>query len=139
MTKNVKTKTWISWGEKELLRWNKKHVLSFLKDFQLPEIVSNFRLQTLPSISVFVTKFACANLASKTSAENLLNSGVVIYLSWLWLVSFFSIAVIFVLKSVFLTNLLILGILYPIAVNTAFVAKPVILRILFSISIILAL
>ena len=31
----VKTKTWISWEWKELLRWNKKHFSSFLKGFQL--------------------------------------------------------------------------------------------------------
>ena len=55
------------------------------------------RLDTLLSKSVFVTKFACANLALKTSAAKVLNSGVVIYLSWLWSVSFFSISVIFVL------------------------------------------
>ena len=29
------------WKLKELLRWNKKRFLSFLKDFQLPEIVSD--------------------------------------------------------------------------------------------------
>ena len=39
------------------------------------------RLDSLGSKSVFVTKFACANLALKTSAAKLLNSGVVIYLS----------------------------------------------------------
>ena len=43
--------------------------------------------------SVFVTKFACANIAVKTSAESLFNSGVVIYFSWLW--------VIFVLYNLF--------------------------------------
>ena len=30
---NVKTKTWISWEQKDLLRWNKMHFSSFLKDF----------------------------------------------------------------------------------------------------------
>ena len=39
------------------------------------------RLDSLVSKSVFVIKFACANLALKTSAGKVLNSGVVIYLS----------------------------------------------------------
>ena len=34
-------------------------------------------------ISFVLAKFACFNLASKSSDVNLLNSGVVIYLSWL--------------------------------------------------------
>ena len=38
------------------------------------------RLFTLVSKSFFVTKFACADLALKISAVNLVNSGVVIYL-----------------------------------------------------------
>ena len=38
-----KTKIQISWEEK-LLRWNKKHFSLFLKDFQLPKIVSDFRV-----------------------------------------------------------------------------------------------
>ena len=46
--------------------------------------------------SALVIKFACANLALKTLADKVLNSGVVIYFSWLWSVIFFSISVIFV-------------------------------------------
>ena len=93
-------------------------------------------LLNLLSKSVFVTKFACANVAAKTSAESLLSSGVVIYLPWLW--------VIFVLYNLFffcffLTKRLIFGILFSTAVNAAFVAKPLILGILVSISVILAL
>ena len=38
-----KTKIQISWEEK-LLRWNKKHFSLFLKDFQLPKIVSDLRV-----------------------------------------------------------------------------------------------
>ena len=37
---NAKTGKW-EW--EELLRWNKKHFLSFLKSFQLPKIVSDLR------------------------------------------------------------------------------------------------
>ena len=59
-----------------------------------------------------LANFACANLAVKFSAVNLLNSWVVIYLSWsLSVVTLFSISLIFVLYSVFLTKLLIIGIL----------------------------
>ena len=54
-------------------------------------------------------------------------------------VSFFSTSIIFVLQSVFLTKLLILGILFSTVVNAAFVAKPLILDILPSLSVILAL
>ena len=75
----------------------------------------------------------------KTAAAKVLNSGVLIYLSWLWLVSFFSISVFFVIWSVFWTKLLTLGILFSTVVNAAFVAKPLILGILPSISVILAL
>ena len=39
----------------------------------------------------------------------------------------------------FLTKLLILGILFPTVLNASFVAKPLILGIVFSISVILAL
>ena len=55
------------------------------------------RFDSLSSKSVFVTKFAWANLALKTFAANLLNSGGSIYLSWLWLLSLFSISVTLVL------------------------------------------
>ena len=77
---------------------------------------------------------ACVNLALKTSAANLLNSGVcIIYLSWLWLLRLFSIPVTLVLYSVFLTKLLTLGIiLFSTAVNAVFVAKLLISGILFA-------
>ena len=39
------------------------------------------RFDSLESKSIFVIKFACANLAPKTSTAKVLNSGVVIYLS----------------------------------------------------------
>ena len=55
------------------------------------------RLDNLASKSVFVIKLACADLALKTSVANLLNSEVSIYLSWLWLLSLFSISVTLVL------------------------------------------
>ena len=103
---------------------------------------------SLSSKSVFFTKlvilfllvkFACALLAEKYSTANLLNSWVVIHLSWSWsVVIFISISVIFVLYSGFLTKLL--SILFSAAVGAVVVvAKLVMLGILFFISFILAL
>ena len=62
-------------------------------------ICSNFSIKTdnLASKSVFIIKFACANLVLKTLAAKVLNSEVATYLSWLWLLSIFSISVILVL------------------------------------------
>ena len=51
------------------------------KCFVLFELIFRLRLSNLSSKSVFVTKFARANLTPKTSAVSLLNSEVVIYLS----------------------------------------------------------
>ena len=48
-----------------------------------------FRLDSLVSKSVLVIKFACVNLALKTLEAKVLNSTVVINLSWLWSVFFF--------------------------------------------------
>ena len=53
------------------------------------------RLDNSASKSVLVIKLA--SLALNTLTGNLLNSGVVIDLSWLWSVIFFSISVIFAL------------------------------------------
>ena len=49
--------------------------------FVLFEVIFLLRLDSLASNSVLVINFACANLALKTSAANLLNSEVSIYLS----------------------------------------------------------
>ena len=77
-----------------LVHFQQENIL--FKYFVLFPVIFQWRLDSLVSKSVFVTKFACANLALKTSAAKVLNSGVVIYLSWLWSVSFFSISVMFV-------------------------------------------
>ena len=69
--------------------------------FWLFAVMFLLKLDSLASKSVFAIKFACANLALKTSATKVLNSGVVIYLSWLWSVSSFSISVIFTSQPVF--------------------------------------
>ena len=47
--------------------------------FVLFAVIFLLRINKLASKSVFVIKFACANRALKTSAANVLNSGVVIY------------------------------------------------------------
>ena len=51
------------------------------KCFVLFEVIFLLRFDSLESNSVLVINFACANLVLKTSAVNLSNSGVSIYLS----------------------------------------------------------
>ena len=67
----------------------------------------------------------------ETLVAKVLNFEVSVYLSWLWLVSLFSISVTLALQSVFLTKLLILGILFSTVINAVFVAKLLISGILF--------
>ena len=111
------------------LKWLESNVFSFLNSFSVESgfvlfaAISLSRLDTLLSKSVFVTKFACANLPLKILAAKVLNFGIVIYVSGSWSVSFFSISIIVVSKSIFLTKLLILGILFSTIVNAVFVAK----------------
>ena len=71
-------------------------------------VIFLLRLDNLASKSVFVIKFACANLTLKTLA--------------LWSM-FFSSSLIFMSEFVFFTKLLTLGILISTAVNVVFVAK----------------
>ena len=99
------------------------NAFSIRKCFDLFEVIFLLRLDSLASKSVFVIKFACANLGLKTLAAKVWNSGVVIYLLWLWSVSFFSSSLIFVSQIVFLTKLLTSGILFSTALNAVFVAK----------------
>ena len=103
--------------------------ISMSKCFVLFEIIFCFRLFNLVRKSVSVTKFASANLASKTS-------GLVINLSWLWSVSYFLISLIFVLLSVFLAKFKIFSSIAVNAVN-AILAKS--LDSINSISVILVL
>ena len=65
------------------------------KCFDLFAVIFLLRLDNLASKSAFVIKFVFANLPLKTSAAKVLNSGVIIYLSLLGSVSFFSISVTF--------------------------------------------
>ena len=59
---------------------------------------------------VSLTKLACVYPAAELSAVNLLNTEVVIYLSWLGVL--FSTSLIFVLRTVVVTKLLASDILY---------------------------
>ena len=85
------------------LKWIESNVCRFFNSIStskysvLFEVLFWLGLFSLVSKSVFVTKFASVNLASKTPAAKLLNSGLAIHLSWLWSVRFFSISVTFVL------------------------------------------
>ena len=60
---------------------NFSNSFSTTKCFVLFELIFILRFDSLLSKSVFVTKFACVNLAAKVTAVSLLNSGVVICLS----------------------------------------------------------
>ena len=94
---------------------------------ELFNLSSKYVSFTKLAISLLVVEFACANLAAKFSAVNLLSSGVVIYL--LWSCILFSTAV----RAVVLTKLVILGILlltsFILALREAVVPKLVILGI----------
>ena len=87
----------------------------------------NLSFFTKLAISFLFAKFACANLAVKLPAVNLLNSGVVIYLLWSGIL--FSTAV----RAVVVTKLVILGILFLtsfiLGLRAVFAAKLVILGI----------
>ena len=56
-------------------------LLSTRKCFVLFELIFLWRLTSLVSKSVFITKFAPANLATKVLAFKLLNPKAVVYLS----------------------------------------------------------
>ena len=57
-------------------------------------VIFLLRHDSLATKPVFAITSACSNLALKPSVAKLLNSGVVIYLSWLSSVSFFLISII---------------------------------------------
>ena len=107
--------------------------------FVLLDTIFLLRSDSLLSKSVFFTKFSCTSLALTASVADLLNSVVVIYLSWLWSVSFFSLSVIFVSQPVFLTKLLVSGALFSTVLNAEVVARPVILGIYILTSLIFVL
>ena len=77
--------------------FNLFNLRSTSKFFVLFWVIFLWRLDNLVSKSVFVIKLACVILALETSTANLLNSELSIYLSWLWLLSSFSISVTLVL------------------------------------------
>ena len=69
---------------------------SFLFDVTFFTWLSKSVLFTKLAISLLLAEFACYDLAAKCYTVNLLNFGLVIYLSSLWSVIFFSISLIFV-------------------------------------------
>ena len=76
--------------ESESKVFNLFNSFSTITCFVLFEAIFLLRIDNLASKSVFAAKFACVNIALKTSV-------VSIYLSWLWLLSLFSISVTLVL------------------------------------------
>ena len=72
------------------------------------KVISSFKLVTLLSKSVLITKLACFNLAAKLSAVKLLNYWVVMCLELSE--TLFSTSLIFVFKTVAVAKLLVLGI-----------------------------
>ena len=97
-------------------------------------LLSKSVLFTKLAISLLLAKFVCFNLAD----VKLLNSGVVIYLSWLWIVIFVFHFINFGVLVSFFTKLLTLGLLFSTALRAVLVAKLVILGISPSTSSILA-
>ena len=87
----------------------------------------NLSFYKISNILFFLAKFARNNLPAKFSAVSLLNSKVVIYLSWSRSVNVFSVSPMFVLSLVFLTKLLTLGTLFSTAVRVIIVARLLIL------------
>ena len=83
---------------------------------------------------MLVPKVACFNLAAKLSAVNLLNSGVVICLSWLGIL--FSTSLIFVFKTVVVAKPLVSGIVFSTSLifvfKTVVVTKPLVSGIFLS-------
>ena len=77
---------------------------SFLFDVTSFSLLSKSVFFKKLAISILLATFALFNLKSKIAAVKLLNSGVVIYSSWLWLAIFFSNSLIFVLQSAFWLN-----------------------------------
>ena len=83
----------------------------------------NLSFYKISNILFFLAKFARNNLPAKFSAVSLLNSKVVIYLSWSRSVNVFSVSPMFILSLVFLTKLLTLGTLFSTAVRVIIVAR----------------
>ena len=77
---------------------------SFLFDVTSFSLLSKSVFFKKLAISILLATFALFNLKLKIAAVNLLNSGVVIYSSWLWSAIFFSNSLVFVLQSAFWLN-----------------------------------
>ena len=90
--------------QNDLFLWNNPNQMTLIffnsfstsKFFVLFEVIFLLRLNSIASKSVIVIKFACANFALKTLVAKTLNFELVMYLSWSWLVTFYSSSLIFV-------------------------------------------
>ena len=102
--------------------------------------VFSYEIGNINFVCFLFANFASTNLPTKFSAVHFLSSWVLIYLSWSQsVVTLFSISLILLFESAFLTKLLTLVILFSTAVGAVVLAKTVILDISFLTSFILAL
>ena len=69
--RKLKTKISISWEQREILRWIKKHISSFLKCFQLPKIIG-LTVENLFPLLVLNKQFINGNF---TQSIKLVNNG----------------------------------------------------------------
>ena len=69
--RKLKTKISISWEQREILRWIKKHISSFLKCFQLPKIIG-LTVENLFPLLVLNKQFINGNF---TRSMKLVNNG----------------------------------------------------------------
>ena len=69
--RKLKTKISISWEQREILRWIKKHISSFLKCFQLPKIIG-LTVENLFPLLVLNKQFINGNF---TWSIKLVNNG----------------------------------------------------------------
>ena len=69
--RKLKTKISISWEQREILRWIKKHISSFLKCFQLPKIIG-LTVENLFPLLVLNKQFINGNF---TRSIKLVNNG----------------------------------------------------------------
>ena len=93
---------------------------------------------TKVAISLLFTNFSFANFAQKSSAANLLNSGVVIYLLWSCILFSAAARAVVVVAKLVMLDVLVLA-LFLLALRVSAVAKLVIPDISFLTSFILGL
>ena len=65
----VKTKLWISWVQKELLRWNKKHFSSLLKGFHWKYFFGKVRVWRPITLLVKITIFKTEQIMQMKASQ----------------------------------------------------------------------